>query len=85
MDPNVLKAINDVNKRLNELTQKVENYLLGRHEENSEAINVTESALMEVAAITDEQAESIANVEEALMEVAGMVSDLSTTVSLSAE
>lgn len=57
MSPDVLKAINDVNKRLNEVERKVENFLLEKHETNAEAIAIAEEAMMELAGAISEISE----------------------------
>lgn len=54
MSPDVLKAINAINKRLNEVEQKVEKFLLDKHEINAEAIAIAEEAMMELAGAISE-------------------------------
>lgn len=57
MSPDVVKAINAVNKRLNEVERKVENFLLEKHETNAEAIAIAEEAMMELAGAISEMSE----------------------------
>lgn len=49
MTQEVLKAINNVSKRLNEIELKLNNYFLEKHQTNSDAIIDTDIALMELA------------------------------------
>ena len=51
MNQEILKAINDLNKRINDIEYKMEKYLLGKHEESKEAITDTDMAVMELAEI----------------------------------
>lgn len=54
MDAEVLKAINNISKRINEVEKRLDDYFSNRHEENSSAITDTDMAVMELAGIIDE-------------------------------
>lgn len=58
MDERILKEINYVKKRLNEVEQKLENFLLDKHKDNAEAIAVSEEAVMDLAAMISEIVET---------------------------
>lgn len=57
MDPEVLKLINGVHKRINEVELKLEQFLLSKHETNAEAIAVSEEAVLDLASLVSELVE----------------------------
>lgn len=54
MDQEVLKAINDVSRRLGEVEQKLDEYFLEKHLINSASIEDTDMAVMELAALIND-------------------------------
>lgn len=67
MDIKTSMAINEISKRLNEVEYKLEQYLLGKHEENKAHIGTTDDGLVDIAAILDSH-------DSAIMELANMIS-----------
>lgn len=49
----IVKMINDINKRINEVEYKLEKYLLNKHQENEGSITDTDMAVMELANIIE--------------------------------
>lgn len=59
MDIEVSKAINAVSIKVNNIERKLEEYLLGKHEENKEHIGITDGGLTDIAEILDEHDRAI--------------------------
>ncbi|MCM1089131.1 MAG: hypothetical protein NC419_13325 [Muribaculaceae bacterium] len=70
MDAETAKAINNISKRLNSVEQKMESYLLERHEENKEAIATTDGGVVDIADVVSAH-------DEAIAELAGIISVMS--------
>lgn len=64
IDMQILKAINNVSKRLNEVECKLESFLLDKHEENKEAINISDGGIVDIAEILSIHDEAIAELAE---------------------
>lgn len=57
MERDVLKAINDVNKRMNAMEKKLEDFLLDKHQINADAIAIAEEAMLDLAGAISEMSE----------------------------
>lgn len=49
MDATVARELKQIRDKINEVERKVENFLLDRHQENKDAIAISEEAVMELA------------------------------------
>lgn len=64
MDAEVAKAINNVSKRLNEVERQLEQFLLGKHEENKTSIETTDGGVAELADLISVHDDAIAELAE---------------------
>lgn len=64
MDQETAKAINDLSKRMNNIEQQLEKFLLLKHEENREAIRTADGGIVDIAEIVSTHDEAIAELAE---------------------
>ena len=72
MDKEIAKAINDVSRRLTEAEQKIELFLLNKHEQNKEAISITDDGVVDIADILNTHDEAIADLANVISEISEM-------------
>lgn len=69
MNPEILKAINTLSKRLFSVEQELEKFLLDKHNKNKERIETSDGGIMDMA-------ETISLHDEVLCELAEVVSNI---------
>ena len=64
MDAYTIKAINNLSKRLNDVEYKLESFLLSKHKENKEAIEISDGGIVDLAEMLSVHDEAIAELAE---------------------